>query len=51
MTNRKDVAQCINFKLVKILVHDIVQQGLQLYDAGVDFGLLLLEQSITTGFF
>jgi hypothetical protein len=51
MSNRKDVPQCVNLELVKILVHDVVQQRFQLYDSGIDLGLLSLEQGIAAGFF
>jgi hypothetical protein len=50
MPDCKNVAQCVNFKLVEILVDNVVQQGFELYDAGVDFGLLSLEQGIAAGF-
>lgn len=49
MSDSQNVSQCVNLELIKIFVNDVVEERLELNDAGVDFGLFLLKKSIVTG--
>lgn len=42
----EDIAQGVDLELVEVFVDDGVEQGFELDDARVDFGLLLLEEGI-----
>lgn len=48
--DRQDIPQRVDLELVKVLVHDCVQQTLELDDARVDFGLLEGEEGVGAGF-
>jgi hypothetical protein len=50
MSDCEDVSQCVNFEFVKVFVDDVVEEGFQLNDARVDFGLFLLEEGLLAGF-
>jgi len=50
MSDGEDVPQRVDFELVKVLVDDVVEEGLELDDARVDFGLFLLEEGFVSGF-
>jgi hypothetical protein len=47
----ENVTQGVDFELVKVFVDDVVEEGFELDDAGVDFVLFLLEQGVAAGFF
>jgi len=50
MSDGENVPQGVDLEFVKVFVNDIVEERLQLDDAGVDLGLFLLEKGFVAGF-
>jgi hypothetical protein len=49
VSDGKNVSQRVDFEFVKVFVDDVVEERFQLDDAGVDFGLFLLEEVFVEG--